>query len=140
MIPGFRTTLFALSDVTDVLKCPEIWLIHEGRALVGECTVWRTPCQQPWDVANFKAVRPPPSAVLPRNAVIFAADGMDITMMAGGDYDGDMVMISFNPQLISLVTATSDPTGSFDVAAAMAQVDELLQKAKVTTTAFIHNV
>ena len=45
--------------------------------------VWRYPCYSVRDVQIFEAVRPPPGAAVPRNCIVYSAEGFGNTDMAG---------------------------------------------------------
>ncbi|CAJ1386402.1 unnamed protein product, partial [Effrenium voratum] len=74
--------------------------------------VWRYPCYSVRDVQIFEAVRPPPGAAVPRNCIVYSAEGFGNTDMAGGDLDGDGVLFSFYWPLVRLVTETADDVAS----------------------------
>ena len=67
--------------------------------------MWEPPCielaPQVWE-----AVLPPRGAYLPDHCVVVSAKGDCNTMMAGGDFDGDLNMMSFNKTLVELAEAT----------------------------------
>ncbi|CAJ1339255.1 unnamed protein product, partial [Effrenium voratum] len=44
--------------------------------------VWRYPCYSVRDVQIFEAVRPPPGAAVPRNCIVYSAEGFGNTDMA----------------------------------------------------------
>ena len=54
----------------------------------------------------WEAVEPDEKTPLADNCVVVSAEGDCNSLMAGGDFDGDLDMISFNTTLVDLARAT----------------------------------
>ena len=93
---GSNAALFASCCVTAELKDKQCYVICQGKALMGKFVAWRNPCQAQWGIDVFEAVRPPPGACLPFDGCVVSSEDCSITLMAGGDYDGDHVLVSFD--------------------------------------------
>ena len=81
-----------------------------SEVLVEEVVVWRCPCQCPWDMEVWEA-KPWPEdlkGLVPEDVVLVSRDGHGNARMAGGDYDGDLNMFSFDKDFIDVVKATED--------------------------------
>ena len=107
-IPAVGATVTALSDYTNTLEDRQCYVISNGHALVGEAAVWRCPCQCPWDIELWDA-RPLPEeleGLVPDDVIIVSRKGFGNSRMAGGDYDGDLNMVSFHVDLVALVKET----------------------------------
>jgi len=68
--------------------------------------VWRQPCQLPTDFDIWEAVPLPDGMNLHRNSFFVSSDGWCITQLAGGDFDGDLLMASFSEKLINFLELT----------------------------------
>eukprot|EP00439_Symbiodinium_sp_Y106_P022061 s2255_g2.t1 len=76
-------------------------------AYTGRVVVWRAPCQMPGDVEVWTAKElPSDHGAVPNNAVIVSAEGFANSGMAGGDFDGDLNMVCWDPDLIKIVKDT----------------------------------
>ncbi|CAE7800161.1 unnamed protein product, partial [Symbiodinium sp. CCMP2456] len=64
---------------------------------------WRYPCYTATDVQLFEAIVPPPGAAVGINTITYSDQGHGNTLMAGGDLDGDHVMVSFTGKLVAIV-------------------------------------
>ena len=85
----------------------ETYVIVDGRAYTGRVVVWRAPCQMPGDVEVWTAKElPSDHGAVPNNAVIVSAEGFANSGMAGGDFDGDLNMVCWDPDLIKIVKDT----------------------------------
>ena len=89
------------------------------------------PCQVPWDIDIFEAVEPPADFCLPFNGIVFAGNWYGISRMAGGDYDGDLVSISFDATLMFFVKAIAKSINAVDIDALTNEVMKGLVKRKV---------
>jgi len=127
---GFGATLFAFCNCTKKLTGSKCWVIVRGKALLGQFVLWRTPCQAPWDCTVFEAELPPPGTWLPYNGFVCAADGWCISLIAGGDFDGDLVMVSFDSTLLKLVADTAAAVEALDVPALIEEVMDPIRKQR----------
>lgn len=79
---------------------------EEPRYLEGPCLVGRNPMLAPGDVQSAFAVRPPKDHPLStiRNVVLFSQKGKRplVSMLAGGDLDGDIYFIVQHPKLLKI--------------------------------------
>ena len=85
-------------------------IVTGSEVLVGEVVVWRCPCQCPWDMEVWEA-KPWPEdlkGLVPEDVVLVSRDGHGNARMAGGDYDSDPNMFSFDKDFIDVVKATED--------------------------------
>jgi hypothetical protein len=97
------------SNVTDQpLADKQCFLIANGVAVEGPVVLWRTPNQVPWDIELHECVRPDPGAVrgLTDNSLYLSRDGHGNSVMAGGDFDGDLDAVSANQELLKFVVFT----------------------------------
>lgn len=53
--PSFAACLFAVNDVADELPATDCYVIVGGRAIIGDCAVWRYPCHS---VADVEVIHP----------------------------------------------------------------------------------
>ena len=107
VVPGASYTLTALSDPTCNLLPNTCVVVDSGNIQTGPVAVWRCPCQTAIDIELWEAVAAPETMTcLPNNSVICSALGTGVSKMAGGDYDGDLIMVSFCHELVSFVRET----------------------------------
>lgn len=114
-VPSART-LYGISDETGFLKEGQIFVTfasEDGRrheVLTGRVAVTRSPALHPGDIQLANAVKPPAESSLLKlhNCVVFSQQGSrDLpSMLSGGDLDGDLFNIVFDPSLIPKKTAT----------------------------------
>lgn len=71
------------------------------RTIDGDVLVTRSPCTHPGDIRRLKAVNKPELAHL-FNVVIFSSKGdrPACNMMSGGDLDGDVYFVTWDPELL----------------------------------------
>ena len=69
----------------------------------------------PWDFEVWRAMSVPPGVLIPENTIIVSAEGRGVSDMAGGDYDGDIVMLSFCAELVALGKAIAVHLTAFDL-------------------------
>ncbi|KAJ7634456.1 RNA dependent RNA polymerase-domain-containing protein [Roridomyces roridus] len=95
--------LFGVVDHCGVLKEGEVYinLPAKGGPQVGQVTVMRNPAYDPNDVRVLEGVNRPELRDL-TNCIVFAACGThsEADRMGGGDLDGDLYFVLFNPVLI----------------------------------------
>ena len=108
-------TLFALTDVTDTLRKDQCYVISDGFSLVGKVAVWRCPCQLPWDAEVWEAVELPKGALAPENCIVVSREGYCNSRMAGGDFDGDLNMVSWDPLLVDFLHETNGAVSSCNI-------------------------
>ena len=100
-------------DETGVLQEGEIYVVTEkapegGRRVLlqDRVAITRSPCLQPGDVQVVKAVNVPVDSPLNAlmNVVVFSQQGQrDLpSQLSGGDLDGDLFNVIFDPRLIPL--------------------------------------
>ena len=126
--PGF--TLTALPDSNNGLADRKCHVISGGQAYIGRVVVWRCPCQCPWDMEIWEAVPLPPDfGPIPDDALIVSQKGWANSRLAGGDFDGDLNMISFDQRLLELVQDTAEPVEAVDVEALEKEVVGMIKAA-----------
>ncbi|KAJ7099900.1 RNA dependent RNA polymerase-domain-containing protein [Mycena belliarum] len=95
--------LFGVVDHCGVLKEGEVYinLPNKGGPQVGPLVAMRNPAHDPDSVRVLEAVNRPELKHL-TNCIVFAATGSysEPDKMGGGDLDGDMYFVVFNPALI----------------------------------------
>ena len=70
-LKSYGVCLFVFADVSGSLSGDRnIWIIVNGKGLIGKVTLWRHPCQLPWDICTFTAVTPPDGVALPLNGIV----------------------------------------------------------------------
>lgn len=112
---GFSTTLVAVSDPTNTLAAGECCVVSNGKVYVGKCVVWRYPCHGPQDIELQTAVVPASLGLLPDNCLVLSRHSKVNSGMAGGDLDGDLNMITFAKDVVSLVEHTEAAVKAMDV-------------------------
>jgi hypothetical protein len=80
--------------------------------LEGDCIVYRSPCKLPTDVRKFRAVIHPELLHL-RDCVVFSAHSglcreSPASFLGGGDYDGDIATVIWDPEIVQLFTNAPD--------------------------------
>ncbi|KAK1223266.1 hypothetical protein PQX77_013854 [Marasmius sp. AFHP31] len=106
-------TAFAVPDPYGVLGPNEIHFKSSRRELIlengsktdivtGDVLVWRNPCKLPTDVRKVQAVSHPDLAGI-LDVVVFPIEGPRrlIDFLAGGDYDGDRVVVLWDSQFVT---------------------------------------
>ncbi|KAL0572257.1 hypothetical protein V5O48_009703 [Marasmius crinis-equi] len=106
-------TAFAVPDPYGVLGPNEIHFKSSQREFImesglttdiitGDVLVWRNPCKLPTDVRKVKAVNHPELADI-LDVVVFPIQGSRrlIDFLAGGDYDGDRVVVMWKSSFVS---------------------------------------
>ena len=104
-LKGFVAGFFAVPDIWNVLGPRKCIVIVDGQLLQGPVAVWRTPLMLPQDIEAWEAVdlpSPVDMRFLPDNCIICSCQGLGELALAGGDYDGDVVMVSTDPDLLRL--------------------------------------
>ena len=82
----------------------------DGRSFEGAVTVWRNPVVHPTDLETWSARPWPVENKWPiDNALICSTQGLGVTALAGGDYDGDEVFITADRGLLEFMLATEGP-------------------------------
>ena len=138
-IPAASYTLTALSDPAKWLPPKTCIIIESGRVLTGTVVVWRYPAQAAQDVELWEAMPPPESMTcLPNNTVVCSALGHGISQMAGGDYDGDLVMVTFCEELVSIARETATSVNKFDYAGTLRGMNAALTGDQETQKSFKH--
>ena len=70
----------------------------------------------PCDFEVWRAVRPPDlGAPIPDNCIIVSAEGRGVQDMASGDYDGDLLMLNFGPELAELAKLIAKALSKWDL-------------------------
>ena len=126
---AFSTTLVARSDDTYTLEPRTCYAIVGGRSLVGKVAVWRCPLQLPWDIEIWEAL-PWPDGIttVSDNTLYVSRKGFALTRMAGGDFDGDLCMLSTDPDLLHFLSITASAVESVDIESYTKRIDDLLEK------------
>ena len=97
---------------------------------VGPAAVWRSPAVQPTDLEVWDAVEWPTDLwAIPNNCLVCSACGAGVTALAGGDYDGDDVSVTFNGALCEFLRATELHVAKLDLARAETEVKGSIVKA-----------
>jgi hypothetical protein len=112
--PGFSCTVTCLVDTSGTLRASQCYVISNGRSLVGECGAFRCPMALPTDMEVWFAIPVPEGLVAEDNCVIVSAEGHGVSRMAGGDYDGDLVMIVFCYMFVALIRAIAPALAEFN--------------------------
>eukprot|EP00435_Cladocopium_sp_Y103_P067199 s214_g29.t1 len=88
---------------------------HPGGIFIA--VVWRCPCQCPWDMEIWECKDPGDifGEAVPENAVVVSGVGYANSRTAGGDFDGDLNMLSFHPTLMWLVLETMEEVSQFNI-------------------------
>ena len=110
-LKGVGAGCFALPDVQNILGPQKCIVIIDGEILKGPVVVFRTPLMLPEDIEVWESVDPPaPEQMrfLPDNCIICSCESLGVTSLGGGDYDGDVIFISTDPDLARLVANTPD--------------------------------
>ena len=132
-LSGFGACLTAISDVTGNLPDRHCIAVVDGSYYEGKVAVWRSPCMLPGDVEVWTCVRPPTNATpLPNNSVMCSRARFGVATLSGGDYDGDQLALSADPELVGLVETTEAGLTSTDIAAAANYAVENLPARDVT--------
>ncbi|KAI0695361.1 RdRP-domain-containing protein [Cytidiella melzeri] len=107
--------LMGVPDETDSLSEGEVFCqIHpphgKPQVITGQCVIYRNPCLHPGDVRVVKAVDCPSLRHL-RNVIVFNVRGeRDLpNMLSGGDLDGDMYSLIWDPRLLIEEDRVYDP-------------------------------
>eukprot|EP00438_Fugacium_kawagutii_P002158 Skav219899 [mRNA] locus=scaffold841:210630:212576:+ [translate_table: standard] len=109
-IPHTGATVTALSDYTGTLEDRTCIVVTGGKVITGPVLVWRCPCQCPWDRELWTAVEIEDreamfgEAGVPTDVVIISRKGLGNSR--GGDYDGDLDMLSWHPTLVYIASKT----------------------------------
>ena len=102
-------TLYGIMDETGYLQEGEIYCCtqtndDDRHVMDGYVIVTRSPALHPGDIRGAKAVVPPPKSPLNalHNCVVFSQHGeRDLpSMLSGGDLDGDLYNVLYDPDLI----------------------------------------
>jgi hypothetical protein len=112
--PGFGCTVTCLVDTSGTLRASQCYVISNGRSLSGECGAFRCPMALPTDMEEWLAIPVPTGLVVEDNCVVVSAEGHGVSRMAGGDYDGDLVMIVFCSIFVSLIRAIAPALADFN--------------------------
>eukprot|EP00439_Symbiodinium_sp_Y106_P070766 s3488_g12.t1 len=64
---------------------------------------WRYPCYTITDLQIYEAVLPPEFVAVADNAITYSDKGHGNTLMAGGDLDGDHVMVCFWRKFVAIM-------------------------------------
>ena len=121
-------TLYAVSDPCGELPAKCCYVIKQGQPITGKVVVWRAPTQLPWDLELWEALPFPQGRVMPTNCCVVSRKGLALSRMAGGDFDGDLVMVVFDEVLVNLVHETTAAIADIDVEALTAWVGRHLNK------------
>lgn len=106
-IPGFSLTLFALCDwFFEILEADEYIIVSDGVVYEGWFVAWRCPAAGPRELIYGWAKQPPSWYPLPDNCIVVSAKAWCLSRMAGGDFDGDLVMVTFWQPMIDFVKLT----------------------------------
>eukprot|EP00435_Cladocopium_sp_Y103_P009058 s5577_g2.t1 len=90
-----------------------------------------SPCLQPGDLRVFRAVLCPlPLTWLPVNCIPLTVNGYGITLLAGGDNDGDTVMVTLNGGPVAFLKATAAAVDLLDLSPATAAKAKLEEEAR----------
>lgn len=128
---------YAISDPFGDLKAGECHVICNGCEYVGAIGAWRFPAQLPTDIVVLQAIPLSGRAkYVPDNSIIFSRHGEGACGLAGGDYDGDIVMCSADNALIRLIRMTQTGVDQLELAPLHAQVMEALGTAHSTPFPF----
>jgi hypothetical protein len=122
---------YAVSDPWCTLPPHKCHVIISGKVRLGKVVVWRSPTVLPQDIQIWEAVPLPASArAAPDNAVVCSRQGNGVADCSGGDYDGDILSVSQDPQLLALAEATSKDTFAVDVQSLSSKVQSWLDTRK----------
>ena len=103
-------TLYGIMDETDTLKEGEIYCRTDRAVVEGIVYVSRSPAMHPGDIQKVKAVDVPEGSPLEalHNCIVFSQRGArDLpSMLSGGDLDGDMFHVIFDPNLYPNLTVS----------------------------------
>ncbi|KAJ7678631.1 RNA dependent RNA polymerase-domain-containing protein [Mycena rosella] len=101
--------LMGIADEYDVLEEGQIYCAitpsgaSSRRVIIGQCTIFRSPCIHPGDARLVTAVDPPAFQEYPlTNVVVFSAKNAarDLpSMLGGGDLDGDFYTVIYDKDL-----------------------------------------
>ncbi|CAE7705479.1 unnamed protein product, partial [Symbiodinium necroappetens] len=116
--PDRAATLVACCETTSTLEPRQVYVVRGGVALQGRLVAWRYPCYTITDLQIYEAVLPPPFVAVADNAITYSDKGHGNTLMAGGDLDGDHVMVAFWCKLVDIMERTQS---------CVARLDALLQ-------------
>ena len=97
-------------------------VVVNGKVLTGPCCVWRAPTQGPLDIEAGQILARCAQQIVPQvwravpvdkklkedNCIVVSGLGDCNSNMAGGDFDGDLNMVSFHEDLIKLIEMTAD--------------------------------
>lgn len=104
---SFSGTGVAVPGLTASLPANQCVIMHEGEPVLGEFTLFRYPIMRPGDMQRWTAVAPPADLdFLPRNGIICSTQGLGITILSGGDYDGDTLTYTSDKRVLELVSMT----------------------------------
>ena len=99
---GFSCMVTAISDTTRKLADRTCYLVVNGRIHLGKFAVWRYPAMSPTDIEVWTAIEPPANVVLHDNTVVCSRLGNGILTLSGGDYDGDLLCFTNDPDVITI--------------------------------------
>ena len=133
-IPGLSGTVTAVSDPMKVLQDGQCYVIMEGVAYEGRCAVWRSPSHCVRDICVMCAMQPPLLCWLPDNCIVLSTEGYVNTLLAGGDLDGDLNMVSFWEPLVKFLDYTQSYVDRLDFARYEDEIKSRLDPSKRSTT------
>ena len=116
-LPSFGAMLTALSDrsLIDSLGDKECIAVINGAVFRGKIAVWRCPCQAQGDLEIWTAKELPESyGPAPNHSLIVSPAGLANSGMAGGDFDGYLNMISWDPDFVALCKETATVVAALD--------------------------
>ena len=129
---GFGCTVTCLVDTSGTLRPKQCYVMTNGKVVLGNPIAYRCPMALPSDMEEWEAVEPPDWLKLEDNCVIVSAEGHGVSKMAGGDYDGDLVMLVFCESFRQVFRLISPALLGFDFKALQLQL-----KAKLGTKCVI---
>lgn len=110
-------TLYGICDETDFLLEGQVYVKYtdsqsdKNYILQGRIAVTRSPALHPGDVQLVDAVEPPADSPLKdlHNCIVFSSKGLrDLpSMLSGGDLDGDLFNVIYDPKLIPKISYTA---------------------------------
>lgn len=118
---------YAYADTA--LPTQTCYICRGGQLVAGTVAVWRSPLVTPSDIEVWEAVLPPAGTVVSDNSVTCSAQGPGVTTLSGGDYDGDEISFTTDPELLLVLSHTGDGANLEIAAEASARVRELIAEA-----------
>ena len=104
----------------------QCYIIANGQNIIGRVAVWQSPVILPSDLEVWEAKEWPEELwAVPDNCLICAARGSGVTVLSGGDSDGDEVFVTLNENVVGFLDLTDAAVGALDLQVARQAVNDL---------------